>query len=78
MSSNDHKLESKESLFPVMHCLQPIWREEFMDDDGYWDDEIISKAEYFKIKDWWITSGSFDRLCRVFIDSFETFFRLGK
>jgi hypothetical protein len=74
MSSSDLILEMKQSLIPVMYCLQPSWREENMDDDGYWDDEIISKEEYFRIKEWWITSGSFDKLCLAFIDSFKAHF----
>lgn len=74
MNSDHDKLELKESLFPVMHCLQPSWREEYMDEDGYWNDEIISKEEYFRIKDWWITSGGLEKLCHEFIDSFEPFF----
>ena len=74
MNSSDHKLELKKSIELVMHCLQPTWREENMDDDGYWDDEIITKAEYSRVKAWWITSGSFESLCQTFIESFETFF----
>lgn len=45
-----------------------------MDDEGYWDDEITTQEEYFKIKDWWMTSGSFERLCLAFIDSFRPHF----
>lgn len=68
------KAELKESLDLIMHCLQPRWREEFMDDDDYWEDEVITKEEYFRVKAWWIESGSFETLCSDFLRSFKPYY----
>lgn len=68
-----NKLTLRDSLILVMHCLQPSWREENMEDLDYWDEEPITQEEYFRVKTWWLNSGSLDKLILEFISSFATF-----
>jgi len=35
VNSNESKLELNDPIELVVHCLQPTWREENMDDNGY-------------------------------------------